>query len=136
MIGWDDIAEGLELAPLVKPPIDRMQLVKYAGASSDFNRIHYDDQFAREGGYPRVFAHGMLIMGCLGQLVSDFAGGPRGLVKLRCRFRAITWPGDVITCHGRVTRKDAAARTIELALQAVNQEGNPVADGAATVRVE
>jgi len=135
MMRWEEISEGTQLAPLEKAPVDRVQLVKYAGASGDFNRIHYDDGFAREGGYPSVFAHGMLIMAFLGQLVSEFAGGPGGIVKLGCRFRAITWPGDVITCRGRVTHKDAGTRTVDLQLQAVTQDGTIVAEGTASVRM-
>ncbi len=54
---------------LVKEPVERIQLVKYAGASGDFNRIHYDEPFAKAGGFPSVIAHGMLSMGFFGQLV-------------------------------------------------------------------
>ena len=135
MMRWEEMHEGADLPALEKPPVDRVQLVKYAGASGDFNRMHYDDGFAREGGYPGVFAHGMLIMGFLGQLASDLAGGPGGVVKLGSRFRAITWPGDVVTCRARVVRKDAAARTVDLQMQAVKPDGTVVVEGTATIRV-
>ncbi|HJZ87742.1 MAG TPA: MaoC/PaaZ C-terminal domain-containing protein [Polyangia bacterium] len=132
---WDELGEGFELPPLQKPPIERIQLVKYAGASGDFNRIHVEEDYARAAGYKSVFAHGMLVMGFLGQLVGDFSGGPAGILKISCRFRAITWPGDVITCRGRVSKKEAATQTVELSVQAVNQDGTVVADGTATVRL-
>jgi acyl dehydratase len=128
---WQDFPEGAELPPLVKPPVERIQLVKYAGASGDFNRIHVEEGFAREAGYNSVFAHGMLVMGFLGQLVSDFCG-PAAIRKLHCRFKAITWPDDVITCRGRITARHPDGR-LELALTAINQAGTVVAEGTASV---
>jgi acyl dehydratase len=129
---WEDLGVGHELPALVKPPVELIQLVRYAGASGDFNRIHVEEGYAQAAGYKSVFAHGMLVMGFLGQLVSDFAGGTAAIRKLSCRFKAITWPGDVITCGGRVSahRPD---RTVELTLFAHNQEGQVVAEGAATL---
>ena len=105
-----EITVGHELPQLVKPPIERIQLVRYAGASLDFNRIHVEEGFAQAAGYKSVFAHGMLIMGFLGQLVSDWAG-PKAVVRIGCRFKAITWPSDVITCSGKVTEMTTPRRT-------------------------
>ena len=116
---------------LVKPPVERIQLVKYAGASGDFNRIHVEEEFARAAGYKSVFAHGMLVMGFLGQLVSDWVG-PARVAKINCRFKAITWPGDVITCRGKVI---SVGETAEVALTATTQEGTTVAEGSAILRV-
>jgi acyl dehydratase len=116
---------------LVKPPVERIQLVKYAGASGDFNRIHVEEGFATAAGYKSVFAHGMLVMGFLGQLVSDWVG-PERVAKINCRFKAITWPGDVITCRGKVT---AVGDTAEVALTATTQEGTTVAEGSAILRL-
>jgi acyl dehydratase len=116
---------------LVKPPVERIQLVKYAGASGDFNRIHVEEEYARAAGYKSVFAHGMLVMGFLGQLVSDWVG-PARVAKVNCRFKAITWPGDVITCRGKVI---SVGETAEVALTATTQEGATVAEGSAILRV-
>jgi acyl dehydratase len=116
---------------LVKPPVERIQLVKYAGASGDFNRIHVEEEYARAAGYKSVFAHGMLVMGFLGQLVSDWVG-PARVAKINCRFKAITWPGDVITCRGKVI---SVGETAEVALTATTQEGTTVAEGSAILRV-
>ena len=117
---------------LVKPPVERIQLVKYAGASGDFNRIHVEEEYARAAGYKSVFAHGMLVMGFLGQLVSDWVG-PARVAKINCRFKAITWPGDVITCHGRVAA--VSDQSAEITLTAKNQEGTTVAEGSAILRL-
>jgi acyl dehydratase len=116
---------------IIKEPVERIQLVKYAGASGDFNRIHVEEEFARAAGYKSVFAHGMLVMGFLGQLVSDWVG-PARIAKINCRFRAITWPGDVITCRGKVV---SVGETAEVALTATNQEGVAVAEGSAILRL-
>lgn len=125
---------GDRLPPLVKPAIERIQLVRYAGASGDFNPIHVDEEFARGAGYRSVFAHGMLSMGFLGQLLSDWAG-PAAVRRLQVRFKAITWPGDVITCQGEVvevTEKDQK-QVVELKLWTENQTGTVTVEGSATV---
>ena len=122
---------GDRVGPLVKPAIDRIQLVRYAGASGDFNPIHVDEEFARAAGYKSVFAHGMLSMGFLGQLLTD-AFGPTSVARLQVRFKAITWPGDVVTCHGEVTA--VREGEIDLKVWAETQAGTVTVDGTATVR--
>jgi acyl dehydratase len=126
---------GDALAPLTMPPITTTQLVKYAGASGDFNRIHYDDPFAREAGFPSVIAHGMLSMAFLGQLVARWAGGPAAIARLAVRFRAVTFPGDVVTCTGKVVARNDAAGTLELELAVHKQDGSLTLDGTATLRI-
>jgi acyl dehydratase len=125
---------GDHLPPLVKPAIERIQLVRYAGASGDFNPIHVDEEFARNAGYRSVFAHGMLSMGFLGQFLSDWAG-PAAVRRLQVRFKAITWPGDVITCHGEVVEvtEQAPQQVVELKLWTENQAGAVTVEGSATV---
>src|SRR5438094_7587212 len=98
---FDDVTVGDELPPLVKGPIQQIQLTRYAGASGDFNPIHQDDEFARAAGMGGVFAHGMLSMGFVGQAVTDWSGA--GTVrKLGVRFAALVRLKDVVTCRGRV----------------------------------
>lgn len=133
-VRFEDVRVG-DLVPSVeKPPITTTQLVQYAGASGDFNRIHYDEPFAREGGFPSVIAHGMLSMAFFGQLVADWAGGPEHVARLHARFRAVTFPGDRITVAGEVVARDEAARTVELRLSARKPDGTVTLEGAATVR--
>jgi acyl dehydratase len=126
---------GDKLPVVTKGPIERLQLVKYAGASGDWNRIHFEEGFAIAAGYPSVFAHGMLSMAFLGEVVSKWVG-PHRVRKIGCRFKAITWPGDVVTCHGEIT----ALRTGELGehladvkLWAETQKGTVTVEGTATV---
>ncbi len=130
-----DVKLGDALPPLTKPPITTRQLVQYAGACGDFNPIHYDDPFARAGGYPSVIAHGMLSMGFFGQLVTTWAG-PGAVERISARFKAVTFPGDVITCTGEVVEKDEAARTAVIKLIAKNQAGAVTLEGSATIKLD
>ncbi|MDO8143214.1 MULTISPECIES: MaoC family dehydratase [unclassified Isoptericola] len=66
--------------------IDRATLVRYAGASGDFNPIHWDEQFATEVGLPGVIAHGMCTMGTVVDVVTDWAGDPGAIVRYGTRF--------------------------------------------------
>jgi acyl dehydratase len=133
-VRFEDVRVGHALPALEKAPITTTQLVQYAGASGDFNRIHYDEPFAKEGGFPSVIAHGMLSMGFFGQLVADWAGGPQRVARLATRFKAVTFPGDRITISGEVVARDEAARTVELKLVAQKPDGTVTLEGAATVR--
>src|SRR2546429_8707588 len=130
---FDDVTVGDELPPLVKGPIQQIQLTRYAGASGDFNPIHQDDEFARAAGMGGVFAHGMLSMGFVAQAVTDWAGA--GAVrKLGVRFAALVRLKDVVTCRGRVVGKSSKDDThlVEVEGWAENQHGEKVVTGHAT----
>jgi len=120
---------------LEKPPITRVQLAKYAGASGDFTAIHLDHEFAREAGLGDVIAHGMLSMGFLGQYTAGVAGPAGQVVSLKVSFRWMVRVGDIITCTGKVIGKtvEADRGLVTLGLTAINQEGKPVTVGEATV---
>lgn len=131
---YEDVNQGDELPRITKGPITRTHLVKYAGASGDFNPLHHDEIFAQQAGMPSVFAHGMLSMGYLGQVVTDWAGN-EAIKRLYTRFVAITWPGDVITCKGRIARKyqEKEKNYAECELWAENQKGERTVAGLAVV---
>ena len=131
---FEELRVGDALPPADKAPITTTQLVQYAGASGDFNRIHFDEPFARDGGFPSVIAHGMLSMAFFGQLVAEWAGGPQAIVRLQTRFKAVTFPGERIRVGGEVVARDDAARTVELKLVAQKPDGTVTLEGAATVR--
>jgi acyl dehydratase len=133
-IYFDDITVGDELPALVKGPIQQIQLTRYAGASGDFNPIHQDDEFARAAGMGGVFAHGMLSMGFVGQVVTDWAG-PAAVRKLSVRFAGLVRLKDTITCRGRVLGKSSKNDThlVDLEVWAENQKGERVVTGKATV---
>lgn len=117
--------------PLAKIAITRQQLVMYAGASGDFNPIHYDDEFARQVGLPGVIAHGMLSVGFVAQHLGNWAG-PHGRVSdLKVRFVNMVRPGDELTCRARVER--TAADSADLAIWVDKADGTPVITGTAQV---
>ena len=126
----DDVKVGDELPPLVKGPIQQIQLTRYAGASGDFNPIHQDHEFAKAAGMGGVFAHGMLSMGFVGQAVTDWAG-PATVRKLAVRFAGLVRLKDTITCRGRVLATRGGL--VDLELWAENQRGEKVVTGKATV---
>lgn len=67
-------------------PVDRARLVRYAGASGDFNPIHWNAEVARDVGLPGVIAHGMFTMGAAVAVVADWAGDPGAIVDYQTRF--------------------------------------------------
>jgi acyl dehydratase len=130
----EDVQVGAEIPPLVKGPIQQIQLTRYAGASGDFNPIHQDEEFARAAGMGGVFGHGMLTMGFVAQAVTDWAGAG-SVKKIGVRFAGLVRLKDVITCRGRVlaTSSHDGIHTVELELSAENQKGEKVVTGKATV---
>lgn len=98
-----DIREGQVLPELVVRDLSRTDFVRYAGASGDFNPIHHDEEFARAAGNPTVFGHGMLTASFVARCVTD-AFGPESLRRFTVRFANRVWPGDTITCCGRIAR--------------------------------
>ncbi|HVB75052.1 MAG TPA: MaoC/PaaZ C-terminal domain-containing protein [Ktedonobacteraceae bacterium] len=101
---YEDVQVGDEIPKLVKAPVTHLQLVRYAGASGDFNPLHTDPKIGELIGTGGIIAHGMLIMGFVGQLLSDYVG-PTALRKFGVRFRGMTHLDDVITCRGTITEK-------------------------------
>lgn len=89
------------LHPIEKLPITHTQLVKYAGASGDFNPIHTVVPVAQKAGLKDVIAHGMLIMGFAGEAIAKWF--PRRSVKsFRVRFAKMTFPGEKLTVYGNL----------------------------------
>ncbi len=129
------IRVGQELPTLTKPAITKDMLKEYGPAAGDPNPMHVDEEFAKNAGYPGVFAHGMLSMGYLGEFLHKAAGGVGNIRKFRARFAKITWPGDVISCKGTVTavRDDAGRRLVDCDIWTENQAGERKILGSATL---
>jgi acyl dehydratase len=131
-----DLDSGSLLPDLAKPPVTKLQLVKYAGASGDFNLIHTDDETARSVGLDGVIAHGMLSMAFLGEYLCWLAG-PESVRRLSVRFNEMVRPGDTLTCRGRVkerTTSDAVSR-LRLEVWTENQRAERVTVGEAEVQL-
>lgn len=130
-----ELSVGGPVPQLVKDPISKVQLLKYAGASGDFNLIHTDVQTAQAMGLGDVIAHGMLSMGFLGQYLTGLAGA-ENVRRLTVKFQAMVRLGDVLTCSGRVSSiaepVDGRA-LVGLEIWAENQRGERVTGGEAEV---
>ena len=93
---------GEEIVGTTLPPVDRMRLIKYAGASGDFNPIHLIDDAAENAGLPGIIAHGMLTVATMALLFSPYL--EHGYVKsFSSRFSGMVFLGDVLRVGGRVT---------------------------------
>jgi acyl dehydratase len=85
VIGYDEVGVGDELPPLTVA-IERVDLIRYAGASGDFNIIHWNERVATSVGLPNVIAHGMLTMGLAARVVTDWLGDPGAIAEYSVRF--------------------------------------------------
>jgi acyl dehydratase len=110
------IAAGTELPPL-ELRVRRVDLVRYAGASLDFNPIHWNERVADEVGLPGVIAHGMLTMALAGRIVTGWLADPGALVEYSARFiRPVVVPNDdegaLVEVTGKIrdVREDGTAR--------------------------
>lgn len=131
---FESVSVGDALPAFETPPISRLALALYCGASGDHNPIHVDMDFAREAGQDDVFAHGMLSMAYLGRLLTNWV--PQlSLREYGVRFMAITHVHDRVTCSGTVVGKFEAdgERRVRLELTTVDQHGEIKLRGDAIV---
>ena len=100
-----EITPGQRLDQVVHT-IERADLIRYAGASGDFNPIHWNDEWAKSVGLPGVIAHGMFSMGVAARMISAFGDNPAAIKRLRVRFSAMIQPGQTLTVSGEVADID------------------------------
>ncbi|MBF1651044.1 MAG: MaoC family dehydratase [Rothia mucilaginosa] len=136
MVRFEDLEKGQEIGSLAVD-LSRASLVRYAGASGDFNPIHWNERFAQSVGLSGVIAHGMLTMGTAVQLVSDWAGDPGAIVDYQTRFTKPVpvadapggenpdTPTNALTISGKVGALNEEERTarIDLTVTARDEEG-------------
>ena len=108
-LSYADVEPGTEIPPKTYR-VTRLDLIRYAGASGDFNVIHWNERVARSVGLPDVIAHGMYTMAQAGRYVSEWAGDPGAVTEFGVRFSAmVPVPDDdegaTIEISGRVTNK-------------------------------
>jgi acyl dehydratase len=106
-VSFDSVHVGTEL-PVRSFPLQRVDLVMYAGASGDFNVIHWNERSATSVGLPNVIAHGMLTMAEAGRMLTDWVGDPAAVVEYGVRFtRVVVVPDDgtgaLLEVTGKVT---------------------------------
>lgn len=131
-LSFEDASEGNE-APELSLEVTRTHIAKYAGAGGDFNPLHTDEAFAKAVGLPSVFAMGLMQGGYLARMLTDWVG-VGNLKRYKIRFTGQVWPGETITCKGRITRKyeKDGEKLIDCELAVVNQEGESKIAGEAT----
>ena len=114
-VNYDDIEVGNNMPVYTSAPITRTHLVRYAGASGDFNPLHHDQTFIKMIGMENIIAHGMLIMGIAGEAITFWIEN-KYLRKFNARFLSMTEPADLddmentkdratIIVSGKVVRK-------------------------------
>ncbi|ASQ96269.1 MaoC family dehydratase [Streptomyces sp. 11-1-2] len=139
-ISYDTVEVGTEV-PMREFRVNRADLVRYAGASGDFNPIHWNEKFAKEVGLPDVIAHGAYTMAQAARVVTEWAGDPGALVEYGVRFtRPVVVPNDdkgaLIEIGAKVTAKlDDEARTVRLDITATSAGQKVLGRARAVVRL-
>ena len=126
--------ENQKMPDFTKKPITKVQLVKYAGASGDFNPLHFDEEFAKKRGLKKLIAHGMLSMGFLSEYVESIFGVGK-IKKLQVNFKSMVFIGEEITCSGKINSLDTeeGREFASCSIEAKNKEGNIVTAGLVEV---
>jgi acyl dehydratase len=137
-VSYDDVEVGTELAA-VNYPVTRLSLVKYCGASGDFNVIHWNERIAKSVGLPDVIAHGMFTMAQAGRFVTDWAGPAARVIEYGVRFSSPvvvpdTDTGATISVSGTVEEK-LADNKVALALTAKSADAKVLTRARAVVRL-
>ena len=132
---FEDVHEGDE-APARTHTLTRTDLVKYAGASGDFNPMHHDEVKATAAGQPSVFGHGMFSMGLLGTAITDYVG-VGNVTRFTVRFARQTWPDEELRSAIVVTgkRTEGDVHLIDLDVRLRNADGEEKVVGEATAKV-
>jgi len=138
-LSYDDVQPGTEL-PAREYQVQRRDLVRYAGASGDFNVIHWNERVATSVGLPNVIAHGMLTMALAGRFVSEWAGDPGAVTDFGVRFSApVVVPDDdkgaLVVLSGVVSAKSADGRMVTVEVTARSGEAKVLTRAQAVVRL-
>jgi acyl dehydratase len=130
-VKFDDLNVGDEIPPLTTDPITETQLVRYSGASGDFNPIHTVHHVAEKAGLGGVIAHGMLVMGLVGRVITDWVG-VAPLRQYGVRFMSMARPGQIITISGKITEKFEVdgEHCLKCEVVAVDQDGDQKVKGS------
>ncbi|GAA4844659.1 MaoC family dehydratase [Saccharopolyspora rosea] len=134
-----EVAVGDQL-PALSVPLTRADLVRYAGASGDFNPIHWNERFATEVGLPDVIAHGMLTMALAGRLVTEWTGDPGAVRHYGVRFtRPVVVPDDgtgaLVEVTGKIAKKNDEDGTVKVSITARSADQGVLGGASATVRL-
>jgi acyl dehydratase len=130
VVTYDEVSVGDELPP-IRVRLQRVNLVMYAGASGDFNPIHWNERIATAVGLPNVIAHGMLTMATAGRVVTEWAGDPGAVESYTVRFaKPVPVPDDdrgaPVQVTARVTEKLPGHHVrVEITATIAGDDGEP-----------
>jgi acyl dehydratase len=140
-IALSELATGQEIGSATLE-ISRADLIRYAGASGDFNPIHWNERFARGVDLPGVIAHGMFTMGAAVQLVTDWIGDPGAVIDYQTRFTRpvvvedlVDTPGAVVEITGVIGALDADNSTARVDLTVTFNGQKVLVKAQAVVRI-
>jgi len=127
------VSVGDRAEPRTFGPITRTDIVRYAGASGDFNPIHHDEGFATSAGFPTVFSIGMFQAALLATYATDWLGADN-VRRYGVRFQEQVWPDDELTCSGVVTAVTPGddGTVVDVDLTCTRQTGGVAIAGTAT----
>lgn len=126
MIRFEEIRAGETLSEVTLTPVSRLDLIKYAGASGDYNPIHTIDEEAKNAGLPGIIAHGMWTMGNLAKLFTPYY--ERGFIEdYSVRFRGMVFLNDIITLRAELMEKKD--NKLYFNVKALNQNEREVITG-------
>lgn len=129
-IHFDQVEVGQSLTPLEIDAITHAHLIRYAGASGDFNPIHNDPDFARKAGLEGTISHGMYVMAQVGRLCTSWAD-QKDIAYFGVTFKAMTKLGEKLTVVGTIKKKfeKDGKKTVTVLVEAKNDAGEVKAGG-------
>ena len=132
---YESLEKGTELPTLSVPAITHANLVRYAGASGDFNPIHNDPDFAKANGLDGTIAHGMFVMAQIGRQCTTWAA-QKDIEFFGVKFKAMTKPGEKLTIVGTVKNKkeEEGKKLVTVSVEAKNDAGEVKAGGDLVIR--
>jgi len=134
LLSYEDLSEGMELPEVQKGPITRQQLVDYASASGDYNKLHFDESFAKKAGLKKCIAHGMLQMAMVGSYITNWAKGGT-LNNFNIRFTGMANENDTLTFKGKILKKyqENGKNLVEISVLSETQEKRTTTQGSAII---
>lgn len=137
-IKFSELKEGDSIPELRTKPIEHMTLVRYAGASGDFNPIHTDPTFAKSVGLDGTIAHGMFTMAQIGRMLSAWVN-PAQVKEFGVKFKAMAKPGQSLTCTGSIKKlkaDDDGRKLVTVSVQAADENGEVKAAGDVVIEAD
>jgi acyl dehydratase len=126
---FDVVEPGTEI-PSVSHLVTRENVIKYGRLVSGFNPVHEDDEFARDLGFERIVAHGVMHINFITEMLSSYSGHPERVKKLALDFVKAVYPGDEITARGYVKEVERVGGCLRVTCEvwSENQNGVKVTD--------